>query len=40
MLAKKTTTRSSSQRDSIFASAPGLEATETLFDTISDVLFA
>jgi PAS domain S-box-containing protein len=31
--------RELSQRDLIFASAPGLEATEFLFDTISDVLF-
>jgi AraC-like DNA-binding protein len=31
--------RAPSQRDLIFASAPGLEATEFLFDTISDVLF-
>ncbi len=28
-----------SQRDAIFASAPGLEATEVLFDAIGDVLF-
>jgi PAS domain S-box-containing protein len=31
--------RARSQRDAIFACAPGLEASEQLFDTISDVLF-
>jgi len=31
--------RSWSQRDSILSSAPGLEASEALFDTINDVLF-
>ena len=37
--AQPSRTRSRSQRDSIFASAPGLEAAEALFDTIGDVLF-
>lgn len=34
-----TSKRSRSQRDLVFASAPGLEAAEALFDTISDVIF-
>lgn len=36
---KPSPARARSQRDAIFASAPGLEAAETLFDTIGDVLF-
>ena len=39
MSAKPPTARTRSQRDSILASAPGLEAAEALFDTIGDVLF-
>ncbi len=39
MPARPTVPRVRSQRDSIFASAPGLEAAEALFDTIGDVLF-
>jgi len=39
MPSKLKTTRTRSQRDEIFASAPGLEAAETLFDTIGDVIF-
>jgi AraC-like DNA-binding protein len=39
MPSKFTITRSRSQREAIFASAPGLDAAETLFDTIGDVLF-
>lgn len=36
---KSTVTVAQSQRESIFAAAPGLETTEMLFDTINDVLF-
>jgi AraC-like DNA-binding protein len=39
MPSKLNTTRTRSQRDEIFASAPGLEAAEALFDTIGDVIF-
>ena len=39
MPSKPPTARTRSQRDSILASAPGLEAAEALFDTIGDVLF-
>ena len=39
MLAKSSEKRIKSRRDAIFADAPGLEATESLFDTISDILF-
>ncbi len=36
---KTSKVRKPSQRDTIFADAPGLEAAEFLFDTIGDVLF-
>ena len=36
---KPLSNRLRNQRDAIFSEAPGLEATETLLDTISDVLF-
>ncbi len=39
MPSKPPSARRRNQRDSIFASAPGLEAAEVLLDTISDVLF-
>ncbi len=39
MPSKTPLSRSHSQRDLIFAGAPGLEAAEALFDTIGDVLF-
>lgn len=39
MPAKLNTKRIPGQRESIFASAPGLEATEILFNAIGDVLF-
>ena len=39
MPAKRSPNQARSQRDSILASAPGLEAAEALFDTIGDVLF-
>jgi AraC-like DNA-binding protein len=39
MPTKTFTPRPKTQREAIFASAPGLEATEFLFDTIGDVLF-
>jgi len=39
MPTRKSTPRLRTQRESIFASAPGLEAAEFLFDTIGDVLF-
>ncbi len=39
MSVKLSTALTRSQREAIFASAPGLEAAETLFDTIGDVLF-
>jgi AraC-like DNA-binding protein len=39
MPAKNISARDRSQRDAIFASAPGLEAAEFLLDTVGDVLF-
>jgi|JI6StandDraft_1071083.scaffolds.fasta_scaffold02375_7 AraC-like DNA-binding protein len=39
MKLKASKPRQLSQREIIFSQAPGLEATETLFDSISDVLF-
>lgn len=39
MPAKSSVTRSRSQRDLIFANAPGLEAVETLLDSVTDMLF-
>jgi hypothetical protein len=39
MPSKSSPARNPSQRDLIFAEAPGLAASEFLFDTIGDVLF-
>jgi AraC-like DNA-binding protein len=39
MTTKRPDSRYRSLRDTIFASAPGLEATEALLDTVGDVLF-
>ncbi|MEN3940662.1 AraC family transcriptional regulator [Prosthecobacter sp. SYSU 5D2] len=39
MASKASASRSPTQRDVIFLKAPGLEASEVLFDSISDVLF-